>query len=138
MLRPFLVLFFLALASGAAAQSTDRPGDVYETVEVNPVLIGGIAGLQQRIVYPEAARRAGVEGRVFVQFIVDEQGDVQDATCAIIRGEAPNPLLCEAGRAAVLGSQFTPGMQDGRAVKVRFTLPVDFKLRGGTSCLGLF
>lgn len=139
MLRSVLVLALLAAASGAAAQSgllgpdPDSSG-VYMAVEVNPELIGGIAGLQERVVYPEAARRAGVEGRVFVQFVVDEQGKVAQADCV---GPPVNALLCESARTAVLASRFTPGRIGGQPVKVRFTLPVDYTLRS-SSCLGLF
>ena len=99
--------------------------EIFEVVEQAPQLVGGIAGLQQRVEYPEMARRAGVEGKVFVQFVVDERGQVSGATCV----RSPNDLLCDAAIKAVQESQFQPGMQRGRPVKVRFTLPVDFKLR---------
>ncbi|MEL6614442.1 MAG: energy transducer TonB [Bacteroidota bacterium] len=99
--------------------------EIFEVVEQSPELIGGIPELQKRVEYPEMARRAGVEGRVFLQFVVDERGQVSDAVCA----RSPNDLLCEAALDALRKSEFRPGMQRGRPVKVRFTLPVDFKLR---------
>lgn len=98
--------------------------EIFEVVEVQPELIGGLEGLQQRVVYPEAARRAGVEGQVVIQFVVDEEGAVVDPV--VLR--SPNDLLSEAALAAVVGSRFTPGMQEGRPVKVRFAVPVTFRL----------
>ena len=99
--------------------------EIFEVVEQKPELIGGLEGLQKRVTYPEMARRAGVEGKVFVQFVVDERGQVSQAQAV----RCPNQLLCDAAVKAVQESQFKPGMQRGRAVKVRFTLPVEFKLR---------
>lgn len=98
--------------------------EVFEVVEEMPRMNGGLADLQQRLVYPAEARAAGIEGKVFIQFVVNETGGVQDATCA----RSPNVMLCDAAIAAVEATSFTPGHQRGRAVKVRYTLPVDFKL----------
>ena len=98
---------------------------VFEVAEVQPELIGGLAGLQGRVEYPEFARRAGVEGQVVVQFVVDERGNVVDPV--VLR--SPNDLLAEAALKAVRESQFKPGQQRGRPVKVRFAVPVTFRLR---------
>lgn len=131
-------LFLLALASGVAAQSPSGsppppppPADpaepeIFEVVEVKPELLGGLEGLQRRVVYPEMARRAGIEGKVFVQFVVDEKGEVSEAYAV----RCPNELLCDAAVKAVRESRFRPGTQRGVPVNVRFTLPVDFKLHG--------
>ena len=98
--------------------------EIFEVAEIQPELIGGLAGLQARLKYPELARRAGVEGTVIVQFVVDERGNVVDPT--VIR--SPNAFLSEAALEAVRESQFTPGQQRGRPVKVRFAIPVSFQL----------
>ncbi len=98
--------------------------DVFEVAEVQPELIGGLAGLQSRVVYPELAIRAGVEGQVVVQFVVDERGHVIDPV--VLR--TPNPLLTEAALKAVTESRFTPGQQRGRPVRVRYAVPVTFTL----------
>ncbi|MDX1419964.1 MAG: TonB family protein [Rubricoccaceae bacterium] len=104
----------------------ERPPEpeIFEVVEQMPELIGGIAGLQSRIQYPEMARRAGIEGRVFVQFVVDEQGRPSDIR--VVRGIGGG--ADEAAVQAVRESQFTPGLQRGRPVKVRMSLPVTFRL----------
>ena len=99
--------------------------EIFEVAEVQPDLIGGLAGLQSRVEYPEFARRAGIEGQVVVQFVVDERGNVVDPV--VLR--SPNDLLSEAALKAVRESRFTPGQQRGRPVKVRFAVPVTFRLR---------
>ncbi|MEL6617154.1 MAG: energy transducer TonB, partial [Bacteroidota bacterium] len=76
------------------------------------------------IVYPAEARAEGVQGRVFVQFVVDETGTVQDPVCM----RSPDDRLCQAAIDAVTAVSFEPGRQRGRAVKVRFTLPIQFAL----------
>ena len=99
--------------------------EIFVIVEDPPELIGGLDGLQQRIQYPELARRAGIEGTVFVQFVVDENGRVVDPVCV----REPGGGTCEEALRAVRASEFRPGRQRGRAVKVRFSLPVRFRLR---------
>lgn len=95
------------------------------SIEDAPKLIGGLEGLQARVEYPELARRAEIEGRVFIQFVVDEQGRVVDPV--VVR--SPSDLLSEAALKAVRESRFVPGQQRGRPVKVRYSLPVTFVLR---------
>lgn len=104
-----------------------------ETIEeTSPELIGGIPGLSRRLEYPESARREGIQGRVLVQFVIDEQGLTSNLTCV----QSPDDRLCEAAREAIGASQFRPGTQRGRPVKVRFTLPVDFRLSGSPGASG--
>lgn len=98
---------------------------VFVVVEQEPVLIDGLEGLQRRVVYPEFARQAGVQGTVYVQFVVDQTGTVTEPV--VLR--SPNALLSEAALAAVRTARFEPGQQRGRPVKVRYQLPVRFTLR---------
>ena len=93
--------------------------------EVEPVLIGGFDGFVRSVRYPDASRRAGLEGRTFVRFIVDETGAV---TCAELLVSLSPDLDAEALR-AVRAARFTPGTQDGRPVKVSFSVPMTFRLR---------
>ncbi len=93
-------------------------------VENMPVLQGGLTGLYSSLVYPEAAKRAGIEGRVTVQFIVNEQGRV---VCPkVIRGIGGG--CDEAAIDAVLQARFTPGMSGGRPVPIQYSLPIVFRL----------
>ncbi|HIG74225.1 MAG TPA: energy transducer TonB, partial [Bacteroidetes bacterium] len=103
----------------------DDTDDIHEAVEIEPVLIGGIEGLQRRVTYPEAARRIGQEGTVYVGFVVERDGSITDV--AVLR--SPGALLSEAAVEAVRASRFEPGIQQGRAVRVRYTVPVRFVLR---------
>ncbi|MEM7786921.1 MAG: TonB family protein [Bacteroidota bacterium] len=112
---------------GAPAQGpSPQAPEIFEVAEVQPQLIGGLPGLQSRIVYPAEAREAGVEGVVVIQFVVNEQGRVTDPR--ILR--SPDGRLSEAALAAVRASEFEPGMQRGQPVKVRFAVPVTFRLPG--------
>jgi len=96
---------------------------IYVVVEEQPDC-GGLSALQEAVVYPETARRQGIEGRVFVQFIVDENGAVGTPTVA--RGA--HPLLDQAALEAVGRLSCTPGRQSGIPVKVKMALPVIFRL----------
>ncbi|MFN3597174.1 MAG: TonB family protein [Rubricoccaceae bacterium] len=97
---------------------------VFEVVEQAPRLIGGIEGLQASIRYPEEARAAGVQGTVFVQFVVDPTGTTTQVT--VVR--SPNELLSAEAARAVSELRFEPGRHRGSPVPVRFTLPVRFAL----------
>ncbi|MDX1438503.1 MAG: energy transducer TonB [Rubricoccaceae bacterium] len=98
--------------------------EIFEVVEQMPVLQGGLQALQASIQYPEMARRAGIEGRVYVQFVVDEQGRPTEVRA--VRGIGGG--CDEAAEAAVRNARFTPGLQRGRPVKVRMSLPINFRL----------
>ena len=89
-----------------------------------PELIGGLSGLAQKIRYPEVAKQAGVEGRVLVQFIVDENGVVSQAK--VVRGIGAG---CDKEALRVIReARFRPGKQYGKAVKIKMTLPITFRL----------
>ena len=97
---------------------------VYMVVEDMPELVGGMASIQSKMTYPESAREAGVEGRVFLHFVVNEQGNVQDIMVA--RGIGSG---CDEEAVRVVSeAKFTPGMQDGKPVKVRMAMPITFKI----------
>lgn len=103
----------------------DDEEDFFIVVENMPVLKGGLGDLQRRVKYPEMARRAGIEGRVTVQFIVNENGDVENPR--VIRGIGGG--CDEAALEAVKQAKFTPGMQRGRPVRVQYSLPILFQLK---------
>lgn len=99
--------------------------EIFEAVEQMPELIGGLAAVQEHIRYPEMARLAGIEGVVHVQFVVDENGNVTNPV--VVRGIGGG--LDEAAVEAVLKVRFQPGMQRGRPVKVRYAIPIRFRLQ---------
>ncbi|MCH8556895.1 MAG: M56 family metallopeptidase [Balneolia bacterium] len=114
------------------AESMPSPGDktesdfeVFMVVEEMPQMVGGQMALYEALTYPEMARRGGIEGRVIMQFIVNEDGSVSDMD--IVRSAGAGGLD-EAAIEAMSQMEFTPGIQRGRAVKVQMTQPVIFRL----------
>ncbi len=97
----------------------------FVAVEQMPELIGGLAELQRSIKYPQMARKAGIDGRVIVQFIVTENGDVENPR--VIRGIGGG--CDEEALRAVKKAKFNPGKQRGKAVRVQYSLPVIFQLQ---------
>lgn len=99
--------------------------EIFIVVERMPEPAGGMEAIYRRLRYPEIARKAGIEGRVVLQFVVDERGNVVNPT--VIRGIGGG--CDEAAIEAIKGVRFTPGMQRGRPVKVQFQLPIVFRLQ---------
>lgn len=99
-------------------------GDYFVVVEEMPKLIDGMKSIQSKIEYPTMARRAGIEGRVTVQFIVNESGDVENAQ--VVRGIGGG--ADEEALRVVRQAKFEPGMQRGKPVRVRYALSVNFRL----------
>lgn len=97
----------------------------FVAVEEMPAPIGGIKSIQEKIVYPEIAKRAGVEGKVYILAFVNEQGEVTKAQ--VIKGIGAG--CDEAALNAVLKTRFTPGKQRGKPVKVQVSIPIVFKLK---------
>jgi protein TonB len=97
----------------------------FVAVEEMPEPIGGIKGIQDKIIYPEIAKRAGVEGKVYVLAFVDEKGKVTKAQ--VIKGIGAG--CDEAALDAVLKTKFKPGKQRGKPVKVQVSIPIIFKLQ---------
>lgn len=97
----------------------------FVAVEEMPEPVGGISAIQSKIVYPEIAKRAGVQGRVYVKAYVDESGRVNKVE--LIRGIGAG--CDEAAMDAVKSVMFKPGKQRGKPVKVQVTVPVLFKLQ---------
>ena len=102
---------------------------VYDKVNELPQFPGGNHALFQFIKdnqrYPQIAKENGIQGRVILQFVVDETGKVSDPK--VLRSVDPS-LDAEAIRIVKAMPRWTPGMQDGKALAVRYTLPVNFSL----------
>lgn len=121
-----LVLLFSFMTSTAQTKKNDM---VFDVVEVMPQFPGGqIAMLQyimKNIKYPEQAMKEGIQGRVAVRFIVEKDGSISDVKPIL----SVHPLLNkEAVRVVESMPKWTPGKQNGKPVRVRFNLPVMFKL----------
>lgn len=107
----------------------DMEDEIFVVVEQQPELIGGIAAVQKNVVYPQLALQAGIEGRVIVQFVIDREGNVLNPE--VIRGIGGG--CDEEALRAIKLAKFKPGMQRGRPVSVRYTIPVTFRLKSVNS-----
>lgn len=109
---------------GLANHNKINPKEYFDKVEEMPFPIGGIKAIQKNIVYPETAKNVGIQGRVFVEAFIDEEGNVTRSE--IIKGIGGG--CDQAALAAVNKVKFTPGIKDGKPVKVRVSIPIMFKL----------
>ena len=102
---------------------------VYDVVEQMPSFPGGISGLRtylnQNIRYPAEAQEICVQGRVVVSFVVEKDGHISDVT--VVRSVEPS-LDKEAIRVVRNMPRWTPGKQGGEPVRVRYNVPVSFRL----------
>ncbi len=106
-------------------EGEEQEQEIFMVVEQQPELVGGQEALYDEIEYPNFARRSGIEGTVFIQFIVNEDGSVVEPT--VLR--SPHDLLSEEALRVIRLMTFTPGEQRGEAVRVRMSLPIRFQLQ---------
>jgi protein TonB len=109
---------------GSGAGNAGDRGEVYMTWEEAPQLVRMVTPT-----YPELARKAGVEGKVILQIIVDENGDVRDPRVIVAQ---PPGIFEEAAIEAVLRWKFKPAKQRGNAISVLMGQQVDFSLTGNS------
>lgn len=132
------VLFVLALLLSAhtamhaqSNQNTERNASdekIFDVVEQPPSFPGGQAALMsylsKSVKYPQEALKDNVQGRVIVGFIVEKDGSVSNAK--IIRS-VDSALDKEAIRIVMSMPKWTPGRQNGRNVRTKYNVPVNFK-----------
>lgn len=116
-------------AKEAPADSTAKE-DVFMVAEQMPEFPGGMKEmlkfLQENVKYPENAMKNNVQGRVIVQFVVEKDGTPTEFK--VLRSVDPD-LDAEALRVMKAMPKWKPGMQKGQVVRVKFTVPVSFKLQ---------
>lgn len=106
--------------------------EIFTVVEDMPEFPGGVSAMYQylskNIRYPEVAKEAGIQGKVYVSFVVDKDGSITDVK--VLRG-IPGGKMCdeEAVRVVKAMPKWNPGKQRGKSVKVSYMLPVQFTLR---------
>lgn len=112
------------------AEKADTKDEVFMVVEQMPEFPGGMKELmtylKDNIKYPKAAQDKKVQGRVIVQFVVEKDGTPTEFN--VIRSVDPT-LDAEALRVMKEMPKWKPGMQKGQAVRVKYTVPVSFKLQ---------
>lgn len=110
--------------------------DVVMFADVMPEYPGGTNAMfdfiRKNVKYPESAKEKGIEGRVYVNFVIDKDGSISDIK--VLRG------LCkeideEAVRVVKAMPKWNPGMQDGEPVRVQYTLPFYFKISGNENTM---
>ena len=120
-----ITLVFIAVLTNLSSQQAviDDEG-IYLMCEKMPELVGGMDALQKKIRYPLQAKSLGVQGVVYVQSIINEKGKIIKPKVVKKLGAG-----CDEEAVRVLKkSKFKPGYDKGKPVKVRFTLPIFFRL----------
>lgn len=129
-MKKLVLICALLCAFGIRAAAQDKD------FEVDPQFPGGMEALVMyvcmNVEYPETARSEGIEGKVYVSFVIDKDGSITDIK--LLRdigggcGEAVVKMLRSMPR-------WKPGMAGGKPVRVQFNLPVNFSLRDEESSL---
>ena len=118
-----------APSKGTVVEAAPAPEQIFTVVEQQPEYPGGAAEmykfLSKNIKYPPAASRANVSGKVFLTFVVNTDGSIQDVS--VLKGLG---FGCdeEAMRVVKTMPKWKPGKQSGRSVRVKFNLPISFTL----------
>tara|TARA_Y100001935_G_scaffold217449_1_gene189728 strand:+ start:181777 stop:182217 length:441 start_codon:yes stop_codon:yes gene_type:complete len=133
MLASSLILSAVATASTSTSVSDETviitladTSEVYNVAEKMPELIGGLAEVYKNIEYPKLALQNNIQGRVFLRFIVDENGQVKNP-------QILKDIGAGCGQAAIEGIRkvkFKPGEQGGKKVSVYYSLPINFQIKG--------
>ena len=112
------------------AEGSVVQGDVFDVVEKMPEFPGGqqelMNFLMKNIKYPKEATDKGTQGRVVVQFVVNKDGSVVEPT--VVKSVSPE-LDQEALRVVKMMPKWQPGKQNGEVVRVKYTIPVSFRLQ---------
>ena len=140
MKRIFSLLLLTAAISLTYAQqpetkeNSSKEEEIFIFVEQEPEFPGGENAMYQflssNLVYPKAARENGIQGKVFIEFIVEKNGQID--SIRVIRSVSPE-LDAEAVRVISMMPKWKPGKQKGENVRARFRLPINFQLESQES-----
>ena len=124
LLKIITLVFVAGLTNLSSQQAVIDDEGIYLMCEKMPELVGGMDALQKKIRYPLQAKSLGVQGVVYVQSIINEKGKIIKPKVVKKLGAG-----CDEEAVRVLKkSKFKPGYDKGKPVKVRFTLPIFFRL----------
>jgi protein TonB len=112
-LSTIVILFF---ASGYVAAQED--------LDKMPMPEGGIAAIAKNVIYPDEAKKTGVQGKVIVLAKIDKDGNVISAKVR----KSIDKFLDQAAITAIKNTKFTPGENNGKKVKAEVCIPISFKL----------
>jgi periplasmic protein TonB len=129
LLCPMFVLLF-GVGSAAAQLQEEKIYTVSE-VTIKPEPVMGLTAFQKkwsgRVEYPEDARRNNIQGMVFIEFIVDKDGTIQDAAIRTGLGSGCDEAALE-GFKGMTKHTWKPGRKNDQPVKVKMVLPFFFKI----------
>lgn len=118
------------LAQKTVVSQKDQKEEPFDVVEDMPAFPGGMEAMIQfisnNIQYPADAQKQKVDGRVLVNFVVEKDGSITEVK--IIKPTFPS-LDAEAVRVVKAMPKWKPGYQKGQAVRVQFTMPINFSLK---------
>lgn len=122
-----------AMIAEANSYKTPEGKLVYYKAEVDPVYVGGAKAmnkfLKANLKFPEVAEKEQLEGTVFVDFVVSENGEVTNVTASDhTYAGVDNLFKKEALRVVNLMPNWSPGLQNGKAVDVKYSVPITFRL----------
>lgn len=129
-LMSLMAVFCLTTVNAQKTIVSEKNQKVFDVVEQMPEYPGGMQALFQYMAdnmkYPKDAEKQKVEGRVMVQFIVETDGSISNTE--VIKRVFPS-LDAEATRVISAMPKWTPGKQNGKVVRVKYTIPVSFRLK---------
>jgi protein TonB len=125
-----MAVFCLSTVSAQKTVVSKKNQKVFDVVEQMPEFPGGMEALfkymAENMKYPEDAKKQQVEGRVLVQFIVETDGSVSNTE--VLMRVFPS-LDAEAVRVISGMPKWIPGKQNGKVVRVKYTIPVSFRFK---------
>jgi protein TonB len=129
-LMSLMAVFCLSTVSAQKTVVSKKNQKVFDVVEQMPEFPGGMEALvkymAENMKYPEDAKKQLVEGRVLVQFIVETDGSVSNTE--VLKRVFPS-LDAEAVRVISGMPKWIPGKQNGKVVRVKYTIPVSFRFK---------
>ena len=119
-----------SVSAADAADASDYGDVIYVVTETMPEFPGGMQEMmrfiKENIVYPVEAAQKGIQGRAICQFVVEKDGSISNVV--VIRSSGDRDLDNEAIRVVQSMPQWKPGKQRGVPVRVKYTIPVSFRL----------
>jgi protein TonB len=120
----FVLMPLLLKADDYKKQNSVQEEQYVDFAETMPEPIGGLEAIYKNIKYPDMARKAGIQGRVYAIVFVNEEGEVEDVK--VLKGIGGG--CDEAAIDGIKKSKFKPGSNGGIPVKVKLSIPIAFKL----------
>ena len=118
----FVLILLIVPANNIFPEGKD---ELYKPfAQIMPEPKDGLQSIYSKIKYPSDAQKAGIEGKVYLLIYINEKGDVDDVK--VLKGLGAG--CDEAATAAIKDTKFTPGKDNGKAIKVKLSLPITFKL----------